>query len=55
MSCSDCGVHALENYYQFSNSKITAEIKLSTGKIAKGDKNSEKICGERRCNLEQLL
>jgi hypothetical protein len=39
----------------FFNSQITAEIELSTGKIAKGWEKIPKKCGERMCNLEQFF
>jgi hypothetical protein len=34
---------------------MNTKNEFSTGKIVKGEKNSRKICGGRRCNLEQLL
>jgi hypothetical protein len=38
-----------------SKCKINSEIEFHYGKIARGEKHSQKIYGERRCILEQLL
>jgi hypothetical protein len=38
-----------------SKRKINFKIKFHRGKIARGDKNSRKICGGRTYNLKQLL
>jgi hypothetical protein len=39
----------------FSKTKIKHPKLNSPREIARGEKNSQKNCGERRCNLEQLL